>query len=84
MSARIGIGLLGNMLSLTLRDWFSEGLLAVYSLLVGLEIRREMLRAPRVAEDDVVATPDGQARDLAADVACSDQSEGCHGAGWMR
>jgi len=42
MSAHLGIGLLGNMLSLTVRDWFSEGLLAVFFLLVGLEIRREM------------------------------------------
>lgn len=42
MEAPIGIGPLGSMLSLTVRDWFSEGLLAVFFLLVGLEIRREM------------------------------------------
>ena len=30
------------MLSLSVRDWFSEGLLSVFFLLVGLEIRREL------------------------------------------
>jgi len=37
-----GIGPSGHMLSLTVGTWFSEGLLAIFFLLVGLEIRREM------------------------------------------
>jgi NhaA family Na+:H+ antiporter len=36
------IGPPGHMLSLTIREWFSEGLLAIFFLLVGLEIRNEM------------------------------------------
>src|SRR5207245_2852931 len=42
MNARFSVGPSGAMLSLPVRDWFSEGLLAVFFLLVGLEIRREM------------------------------------------
>jgi NhaA family Na+:H+ antiporter len=42
MNARIGVGPISHLLSLTVRDWFSEGLLAVFFLLVGLEIRREL------------------------------------------
>ncbi|BDG02505.1 Na+/H+ antiporter NhaA [Anaeromyxobacter oryzae] len=42
MSANVAVGPIGSQLSLTVRDWFSEGLLAVFFLLVGLEIRREM------------------------------------------
>ena len=38
----LGIGPPGSSLSLTVADWFSEGLLAVFFLLVGLEIRREL------------------------------------------
>lgn len=36
------IGFPGHMLSLTVGAWFSEGLLAIFFLLVGLEIRREL------------------------------------------
>src|SRR6185295_11233982 len=42
INAEIGIGFPGRLLSLTVGDWFSEGLLAIFFLLVGLEIRREM------------------------------------------
>jgi Na+:H+ antiporter, NhaA family len=42
MAARIGIGPVGSLLSLTTRQWLSEGLLSLFFLLVGLEIRREM------------------------------------------
>jgi NhaA family Na+:H+ antiporter len=44
MSTPFGVGTAGMLLSLTVRDWFSEGLLAVFFLLVGLEIRREMTK----------------------------------------
>jgi NhaA family Na+:H+ antiporter len=37
-----GIGPSGSLLSLTIGEWFSEGLLAFFFLLVGLEIRREL------------------------------------------
>lgn len=37
-----GIGPRGSLLSLSVGEWFSEGLLAFFFLLVGLEIRREM------------------------------------------
>ena len=36
------IGPPGGQLSLTVGEWFSEGLLAIFFLLVGLEIRREL------------------------------------------
>ena len=42
VSSQFGIGPPGSSLSLTIGDWFSEGLLSLFFLLVGLEIRREM------------------------------------------
>jgi NhaA family Na+:H+ antiporter len=42
INSSFGIGPAGHMLSLTIGAWFSEGLLAIFFLLVGLEIRREM------------------------------------------
>jgi len=42
VTAEFGIGPPTALLSLTVADWCSEGLLAVFFLLVGLEIRREM------------------------------------------
>jgi NhaA family Na+:H+ antiporter len=42
MSAHIGIGPVGSLLSLTTREWLSEGLFTLFFLIVGLEIRREM------------------------------------------
>ncbi len=42
IESSFGIGPSGHMLSLTIQAWFSEGLLAIFFLLVGLEIRREM------------------------------------------
>jgi NhaA family Na+:H+ antiporter len=44
MTAHVGVGPLGGMLSLTVRDWLSEGLLAGFFLVVGLELRRGMTR----------------------------------------
>jgi Na+:H+ antiporter, NhaA family len=42
IESSFGIGPPGHILSLTVGEWFSEGLLAIFFLLVGLEIRREM------------------------------------------
>jgi Na+:H+ antiporter, NhaA family len=42
MNAHLGIGPVDGLLSLTTREWLSEGLFTVFFLIVGLEIRREM------------------------------------------
>jgi NhaA family Na+:H+ antiporter len=42
MNTRLGIGPVGSLLSLTTREWLSEGLFTLFFLIVGLEIRREM------------------------------------------
>ncbi len=42
MNTHLGIGPVGSLLSLTTREWLSEGLFTVFFLIVGLEIRREM------------------------------------------
>jgi NhaA family Na+:H+ antiporter len=42
MSGHFGVGPEGRELWLTTREWLSEGLLSLFFLLVGLEIRREM------------------------------------------
>ena len=42
VGASFGVSLPGGAFSLTVGAWFSEGLLAIFFLLVGLEIRREM------------------------------------------
>jgi NhaA family Na+:H+ antiporter len=63
VSMPIGIGTQGNLFSLTVANWFSEGLLAIFFLLVGLEIRREMtsgaLTDPRAAILPVLAAIGG-------------------------
>jgi NhaA family Na+:H+ antiporter len=42
MSASLEIGAAGHLVSMTAREWISEGLLALFFLIVGLEIRREL------------------------------------------
>ncbi len=44
MDARVGVGPIDDMISMSVREWFSEGLLTIFFLLVGLEIRREMTK----------------------------------------
>jgi NhaA family Na+:H+ antiporter len=41
VSAQFGIGLTPGVLSLSLADWCAEGLLSIFFLILGLEIRRE-------------------------------------------
>ena len=63
IESAFGIGPPGSVLSMTVGAWFSEGLLAVFFLLVGLEIRREMtageLSDPRAAVLPVLAAIGG-------------------------
>jgi Na+:H+ antiporter, NhaA family len=63
MESSFGIGPAGSAISMTIGDWFSEGLLAIFFLLVGLEIRREVtggaLVDPRAAVLPVVAAIGG-------------------------
>ena len=63
MESQFGIGPPEHMLSLTIGAWFSEGLLAIFFLLVGLEIRREMavgaLSDARVAALPIIAAIGG-------------------------
>jgi NhaA family Na+:H+ antiporter len=42
VESSFNIGPAGRQLSLTVGEWFSEGLLAIFFLVVGLEIRREL------------------------------------------
>lgn len=63
MGASFDIGIAGHSLSMTIAEWASEGLLAAFFLLVGLEIRRELtsgaLTDPRAAVLPVVAAIGG-------------------------
>jgi NhaA family Na+:H+ antiporter len=63
IESAFGIGPPGSLLSMTVGAWFSEGLLAIFFLLVGLEIRREMtageLSDPRAAVLPVFAAIGG-------------------------
>jgi NhaA family Na+:H+ antiporter len=56
MESSFNIGPPGNQLSLTTGGWLSEGLLAIFFLLVGLEIRREMT-AGALADRRAVVLP---------------------------
>lgn len=59
IEAEFGVGPPGGLLSMSLAEWCSEGLLAVFFALIGLEIRREIttgeLSDPRAAILPVLA-----------------------------
>ena len=59
VDAKIGVGASGGGVWLSIADWCSEGLLAIFFLIVGLAIRREMtagsLSAPRAAAAPLIA-----------------------------
>jgi Na+:H+ antiporter, NhaA family len=61
--ARLGILVAGQVLSMRLIDWCSDGLLAIFFLIVGLEIRREIsggsLSDPRAAAAPVLGALGG-------------------------
>lgn len=58
-----GIGPPGSTLSMPVAEWFSEGLLAIFFLLVGLDIRQELttgsLTSPRAAFLPIIAAVGG-------------------------
>lgn len=60
VGAQFGIGPPGSLLSLSIASWCAEGLLAVFYLILGLEIRREMIAGSlddwRAAATPVLAT----------------------------
>ncbi len=56
VNAPFGIGPPGSFLSMPISEWFSQGLLAIFFLLVGLEIRREMT-AGSLSDIKVAALP---------------------------
>jgi NhaA family Na+:H+ antiporter len=63
VNAELGIGPTGSAMAMSVADWCSEGLLAIFFLIVGLEIRREMtvgtLSDPRAALAPVLAAIGG-------------------------
>jgi NhaA family Na+:H+ antiporter len=63
VDAQIAIGPVGGAMSLSVGEWASEGLLAIFFLIIGLEIRREMsggsLSHPKAAAAPVIAALGG-------------------------
>src|SRR5580698_1963191 len=63
VGAQLGIGPTGGGIWMSVADWCSEGLLAIFFLIVGLEIRREMtagtLSDPKAAAAPVIAAIGG-------------------------
>ena len=63
VGAQMAIGPVGGAMSLSVGEWASEGLLAIFFLIVGLEIRREVsagsLSEPRAAAAPVIAALGG-------------------------
>jgi NhaA family Na+:H+ antiporter len=81
---RLAISVAGHTLDLDLRDWVSEGLMALFFLVVGLEIKRELvegeLREPRQALLPAVAAAGGMVVPAALYLAVNAGGDGA--AGW--
>jgi NhaA family Na+:H+ antiporter len=81
--APLSIGVPGSLLSLTVAQWCSEGLMAFFFLLVGLEIRREMtagaLADRRAATLPIAAAAGGVVVPALIYLACN---QGPTAAGW--
>ena len=58
IGSSFGIGPPERMLSMTVGAWFSEGLLAIFFLLVGLDIRRRALKNQMSIVDDIMPVAD--------------------------
>jgi NhaA family Na+:H+ antiporter len=63
VDTQLAVGPVGGAMSLSIAEWASEGLLAIFFLIIGLEIRREMsggsLSDPRAAAAPVIAALGG-------------------------
>jgi len=63
ITARLGVEVAGRALTLSLTEWCSDGLLTIFFLIVGLEIRRELtvgsLSEPRAAAAPLLAALGG-------------------------
>ncbi|MFI4933073.1 MAG: Na+/H+ antiporter NhaA [Caulobacterales bacterium] len=83
VSAQFGIGPTNGALSLSIAEWCSEGLLAVFFLILGLELRREMVGGAltdwRAAVAPVLAAVGGVAVPAAIYLAFN---SGATAAGW--
>jgi NhaA family Na+:H+ antiporter len=81
---RLGVSFAGHALDLDLRAWVSEGLMALFFLVVGLEIKRELvegeLQDRRQAALPAVAALGGMAVPAALYLAINAGGE--HAAGW--
>jgi NhaA family Na+:H+ antiporter len=82
---RISGGVSGFYLDLTLHEWVNDGLMAIFFLVVGLELKREMLvgelASARDAALPVLAAIGGMAVPAAIYACFNAQSAGAHGWG---
>ena len=81
----IDVGLASHPLRLSLRDWINDGLMAVFFLLVGLEMKREVLvgelASPRQAMLPIAAALGGMLFPALVYVALNGGGEGARGWG---
>lgn len=82
---QISVGLVDSPLTLTLHEWINDALMAVFFLLVGLEIKREIrcgeLSSPKQAALPIVAAIGGMVVPALLYVAVARGSDAIHGWG---